>query len=275
MPDNFEFEDGRAFRHRRRELRRQWRSSSGGIACRRSPAGRVFFAVFLIIAGVALFLDNVGVLRLRNIWEYSPLLMCAWGISVLSGAPSIARRYWGILLIVLGVLGLLLNLGVLRLHTRDDSWLLALLLIAGGIFALIKTIEGGARPAPRVGFPTQTASGSDDVLDEHAVFGSLKRKVETANFLGGQIECVFGSVDLDLRYSQIAPNSNAVRVDVKCVFGSAKLRIPDTWMVTLDASGVFGNVEDKTIPPRTGAGPGTPTLMITGESVFSSVEVEN
>lgn len=263
-------------RQRRRELRRQWRRNSGLFTCGRSPAGRLFFAVFLIIAGVALFLDNVGVLRLRNIWEYSPLLMVAWGVAVISGAPSMTRRYWGVLLIVFGVLGTLLNLGVLRLHTRDDSWLLALLLIALGFMALLRTIESSTIPKANLELPRRTEKVlADNVLNDQTVFGSIKRRVETTNFLGGQIECVFGSVELDLRYSQIVPNGKPVTVDVKCVFGSTKMRIPDTWMVTVQASGVFGSVEDKTIPPRAGNSPGTPMLMITGEAVFSSVEIEN
>lgn len=274
MPDNSDID----YRQTRRELRRQWRRNYGVFTCGRSPVGRMFFAVFLIIAGLALFLDNVGILRLRNIWEYSPLLMVAWGISVIASAGSMTRRYWGAILIVFGVLGTLLNLGVLHLHTRDDSWILALLLIAMGLMALMKTIESNSAPKP-IGFPQeqlpQRPPPSDNVLSEHTVFGSIKRRVETSNFMGGQIECVFGSVELDLRYSQIVPNGKPVMIDIKCVFGSTKMRIPDTWMVTVQAAGVFGSVEDKTIPPRTGAGPGTPLLILTGESVFSSVEVEN
>lgn len=272
MQDNFEVDDRRDWREQRRQLRREARMSG----CGRSPAGRFFFAVVLILAGVCLFLDNVGVLRLRNIWAYSPLLMVAWGVSVLSCAGSMTRRYWGVLLIVFGVLGVLLNLGVLRLHTRDDSWLLALLLIALGFMALVRAIEGGERrPKAKVGLPQEPVPISDNVLDEHTVAGSIKRRVETPNFLGGQIDCVFGSVELDLRYSQIIANEKPVTVDVNCVFGSTKMRVPDTWMITIQASGVFGSVEDKTIPPRTTNGLIAPTVIVTGQAVFSSVEVEN
>lgn len=275
MPDSYSDN-----RQTRRELRRQWRRNCGVFHGRHSPLGRMFFAVFLILAGVALFLDNIGVLQLRNIWEYSPLLMVAWGISVVSGASSMTGRYWGVLLMVFGVIGTLLNLGMLRLHTRDDSWLLALLLIALGFLALLRTIEAGTAPAaPNTNAaaqpPEEADPPSDNVLSEHTVAGSIKRRVETPNFLGGRIECLFGSVELDLRYSQIIPNGKPVTIDVSCVFGSTKMRIPDTWMVTVQAAGVFGNVEDKTVPPRAGAGLSTPKLLVTGQSVFSSVEVEN
>ncbi len=275
MPDNYRVNDSAEDRLSRRELRRQWRRNSGVFTGGASPAGRLFFAVFLILAGVALFLDNIGVLRLRNIWEYSPLLMVAWGVSVISGAPCMTRRYWGSVLIVFGLLGTLLNMGVLRLHTRDDSWLLALLLIALGFLALMKTIEGGTASKAKLEFAPQETALSDTLLNEHTIFGSIKRRVETPNFLGGRIECIFGSVELDLRYSQIAPNGKPVNVEVNCVFGSTKMRIPDTWMVTVQAAGVFGSVEDKSIPPRTGGGPGTPLMIITGQSVFGSVELEN
>lgn len=281
MSDSYNAEETRTDRQaegqRRRAHRRDWRGHSGVFTGGHSPAGRMFFAVALIVAGVVLFLDNVGVLRLRDIWEYSPLLMAAWGVSILADGRTISRRYWGVLLVALGVLGTLLNLGVLRIHTRDDSWLFALLLIAAGVFALIRTVEGGgAALKARMEFGEQrTAAPAENVLNEHTVFGAIKRRVETPNFLGGQIECVFGSVELDLRYSQIFPNGTPVSVDVNCVFGSAKMRIPETWLVIVQAAGVFGNVEDRTIPPRTMGGLSAPTLLITGQSVFSSVEIEN
>jgi Cell wall-active antibiotics response 4TMS YvqF len=199
----------------------------------------------------------------------------AWGVSVLSGASTMTRRYWGVLLIGFGVLGVLLNLGVLRLHTRDDSWLLAVLLIALGFLALIKTIEGSTTPSPKFGFPQQTETTSDNMLNEHTVAGGIRRRVETPNFLGGKIECVFGSVELDLRQAQIASTQEPVTVDVNCVFGSTKMRVPDTWLVTVLASGVMGTVEDKTLPPRTANGFTPPKLVVTGQAVFSSVEVEN
>lgn len=271
MPDNSETPDWQT----RRDIRRQQRRNARGLSCGQSPASRLILAVALIVAGVFLFLDNLGVLRLRNIWAYSPLLLVAWGVSVFSGARSITKRYWGVVLIVFGGLGLLLNLGLLRLHTRDDSWLLALLLIALGFLALIRTIEGSTVPRPPVGFPTQTETRFDNVLNEHTVAGSIKRWVETPNFQGGKIECVFGSVELDLRRSQIAAGEKPATIDVNCVFGSTKLRIPETWMVNVQAAGIFGSVEDKTIPPRGVSGLTPALLIINGQSVFGSVEVEN
>lgn len=271
MRDSSEVEERRAERIRRRD----WRRNSGVFSHRHSRAGRLFFAVFLIIAGVFLFLDNVGVLRLRNIWLYSPLLFVAWGVSVLSEARSMTRWFWGIFMMAFGVLGLLLNLGVLRLHTRDGSWVLALLLIAFGFLALVKTIESGSTPKLLAGLPQSQAMPSDNVLNEHTVAGSIKRRLETPNFLGGEIDCVFGSVELDLRHSQIASNEKPVIIDVSCVFGSTKMRVPDTWIVVIQAAGVFGSVEDKTIPPRTTNGLTAATVIVRGQSVFSSVEVEN
>jgi predicted membrane protein len=274
-----EHEMRRAEKAMRRAARHDWRGCSGVFTGGPSPAGRLFFAVALIAAGVILFLDNLGLLRLRDIWEYSPLLASAFGVSMLSEARTNSKRYWGFVLVVFGVLGTLINLGVLRIHTRDDSWLLALLLIAVGVFALLRTVEGGAVAATKTAFefPPQreTSPLADNLLNEHAVFGSVKRRVETPNFLGGEIECAFGNVELDLRYSQIVPNGMPVIVHVNCVFGATKMRIPDSWGVTVQAAGVFGNVEDRTIPPRSSSGLIAPTLLITGQSVFSSVEIEN
>lgn len=275
MSDNFGSDDWRAERLRRNE-RRLCRFGglylyTGG----RSLQGRLLFAVFLILAGVFLFLDNLGILHSRNIWAYSPLIMVIWGVSIVSDSRTLTRTYWGAWLIVLGVLAVLANLGVLPLHTRDDSWILALVLIALGFAALLKTVDSGAAPKIPVDSPQQFAPASENVLNEHAVAGSIKRRVETTNFLGGRIECVFGSVELDLRNAQIASVRDPVTMDVNCVFGSTEIRIPDTWVLVVRAAGVFGAVEDKTISPRVSTGINSPTLIVTGQSVFGSIEVAN
>ena len=41
----------------------------------------------------------------------------------------------------------------------------------------------------------------------------------------------------------------------------------------MSGAGILGNFEDKTIPPNTGQD--TPTLIITGFSIFGAVEIED
>ncbi len=241
---------------------------------RRSPGSRLFGAIFLIGAGVLLFLDNVGVLPIRNIWDYWPLILIGIGIAKFLGCRSNSQRLVGVLLVGFGSLFLLMNLGVLHIHTRDGSWPLALLLIAFGLIALVKTVESTAG-RPRVGFPRVSPGFSESSLDEHAMGGHVKRKLDTPNFAGGNLHCVFGNIEIDLRRAEISSTDKSAIVDVDCVFGAIHIRAPETWRVNVQATGVLGNVEDKTIPPRSVGGIDPPVLIITGQAVFASVEVEN
>jgi hypothetical protein len=114
----------------------------------------------------------------------------------------------------------------------------------------------------------------DNVIHDNAVFGSVKRRVEAPNFQGGEVDCVLGNVELDLRLAQIPQGALPVTLQVNVVFGAVKLRVPSNWKVTMSVVGVFGNAEDKTLP-QTREDPGAPLLVVVGQSVFATVEVES
>ncbi len=233
---------------------------------------RLFFAVFLIVVGVVLFLDNIGLIPIRNIWNFWPVILIAAGLGKLSSCRDTGGRTIGFFLVLIGSLVLLVTLGILHFHTKDGSWVLALLLIAFGVSLLVKMLEpGAARQA--FGLPAPVTSNTGNMLNDVAVLGAIKRKLETANFRGGLIVTVFGGVEIDLRRSQIAAAEKTVSLEIRSVFGGTKIRIPETWKVNIVGASVFGSYEDKTIPPNTG--PNAPALVITGYSIFSGIEIEN
>jgi predicted membrane protein len=267
-PGVYDAEAWRAF-HRGR---RHWNRSGP------PPGSRLVLAILLIVLGAALFLDNVGLFPIHNIWNYWPVVLVGVGVSKLVSCRTAGHYVLGILLICFGSLFLLSNLGILHVHTKNDSWPISMILITVGFAVLIKTLDSRASFQPRVGFrvqPPVPPMPSDNELNEHTVFGSIKRRLETPNFLGGRIESIFGYTEIDLRHSQISFKDKPIRIDINCVFGGAKIRIPDTWVVNVQAASVLGSVEDRTIPPRTMGGIAPPVLLITGQSVFGGLEVEN
>jgi hypothetical protein len=238
------------------------------------PTGvRLFFALFLIVAGVLLFLYNIGLIPVQNIWNYWPLIVVAGGIGRFINSRDAAGRVFGLILVVIGALILLVTLGIVHIHTRDESWPLALLLIAMGTALLVKVLQPGAITRQAFGLPTPVPTDASNTLNDVAVLAGIKRKLETDNFRGGTISSVFGGVDIDLRRAQITVPERTATLDIKAVCAGVKLRVPETWRVNIIGASVFGAYEDKTIPPNTG--PNSPTLVITGHSIFASVEVEN
>jgi predicted membrane protein len=234
----------------------------------------VSFAIFLIAAGVVLFLNSLGWLPVRHIWDYWPLLFVWMGVGRLFRVRDAAGRAFAILFICAGVLVLLFTLHIISIRARDGTWPLALLLILFGASLLIKALQQPVRVP--VGFHaplTGAAPISVDVVDDSTVMGSIKRKFDTQNFQGGSVSNFMGSVEIDLRRAQIGTATRSAELDVKVYFGAVKIRIPETWRLNLNGSSILGVFEDKTVPPNTGAD--APVIVITGYSAFSAVEIEN
>jgi predicted membrane protein len=238
-----------------------------------SAGSRLFFAIFLIAVGILLFLDNIGLIPVRNIWDYWPLILVAAGLGRLINCRHPQARLIGFFLVLFGALLLLVTLHIVQIHTRDGSWPLALLLIAFGVALLIKVLEPAGIRGQSFGLPAPVADDAINFLNDTAILGAIKRKLETPNFRGGAIFSSFGSVEIDLRRSQISAPERTATLDIRAVFGGAKIRVPENWKVNIIGASILGAYEDKTIPPNTG--PNSPTLVVTGFSVFSGIEIEN
>jgi predicted membrane protein len=242
-------------------------------SCTGHKAPRLFFAVVLIIAGVALFLSNLGLLPIERIWNLWPLLLMGAGVGKLSDRRRPSASVVGAVMIAIGAVFLLVNLGLLHVHTHDDSWPLSLLLIIAGTVALVKVLESGSPAASVMGFRPIQTGGRPNLLNDWVILGAVKRKIDTANFQGGQILNILGAVELDLSRANIPGPDRSAVIDVNVIFGAVKLKLPDTWRLAIHGAGVLGNFEDKTIPRALTLD--APNLIITGYSIFSAVEIEN
>jgi predicted membrane protein len=65
------------------------------------------------------------------------------------------------------------------------------------------------------------------------------------------------------------------RIDVNVVFGEVEVRVPETWNVVCRAGVVFAGVNDKTIHPKADPNVKTPRLVITGGVVFGAITLRN
>jgi predicted membrane protein len=237
------------------------------------PRSRLFFAGFLIVAGTLLFLGNLGILPSFNIWSFWPLLIVALGISKIANSRDSANRLLGFLLSFFGLFFLLVTLGLIQIRARDHSWPISMLLIAFGLAMLIKVLEERDPARPMwTGFRPLRRS-TPNGLSDFTVMGTVKRRVDTVDYRGGNALSVLGNIELDLRHARITDPSQIVHLEVSAILGSAKIRVPENWRVQMHGASILGTYEDKTIPPNTAAA--APTLVITGFSFMSAVEVED
>lgn len=232
----------------------------------------VTIGLLLVLGGTLLFLDNLHVLPFETAGAFWPIALIVYSAAC-TRSNSVAVKIWAVTGVVAGILLLLGNYHILRI-SGDILW--PLFLIASGIVMLIYRLRWRQFTARFViGPDTTTRPTNLSRLQEVAIFSSVKRKVETPKFEGGELSSVFGSIAIDMRWAAIsAPGRQAV-IEANAAFGSIELRVPDTWRVQLQGNAVFGSYEDKTIPPRPEPGVEAPTLLIRGGTAFGSVEIRN
>lgn len=224
----------------------------------------LLWGALLVLGGVALLLDHMGLISIDRLWRFWPLLLVGVGILNVMRREN---RLWGILLMTGGVLLQLNELGIA--HFRwNDIW--PVLLIAAGLMLMWGTIEKRKGPsrAPIGGDPRTT-------LNESAIFGGIERRVSTQDFQGGQINAVFGGVEIDLTDANM--QADEATLEINAIFGGVELRLPETWLVAFRGTPIFGGISDKSRVSRTVdlSDPRRKVLILTGAVLFGGVEIKN
>jgi predicted membrane protein len=246
-------QEARRARWEDRMSRRHYRSGSHGI----------FFGAIVVAAGCLLLLDNLGIVRFHDIWQYWPVLLVAFGVSRIVDSHSPSGYVWGG---IVALIGAFLLLDTLDIIVFNFAVVWPLLLIAFGLSVLVRALEGNRF---RVGAPSSTAP----VVGTHAFFSDSKSGSDTQDFHGGDATAIFGAARFDLRNASMTVDE--ARIDVNVVFGEAEVRVPETWSVVNRAAVVFGGVNDKTIHPKPDPNVKTPRLVITGAVIFGGITLRN
>ena len=218
---------------------------------------QLFAGLLLAALGVLFTLDNLQILRAREVLRYWPAIFLVIGISQLVQARSIGTMIGGSIWIVFGSV----LLGE-RLHLISSGlrfW--PLLLVAVGVWIMVRSM---------------TAAGPSGVTDSSArlsalaVLGGVDRRVTAEGFQGADITAFMGGGKLDLREAKMA-GPEAV-VDILAVMGGFEIVTPETWQVIVDVVPLMGGYEDKTRHP---ADPSAPRLRLRGFVMMGGLEVRN
>ena len=216
------------------------------------------FAGLLIAAlGVLFTLDNLQILRARDVLRYWPAILIVIGVSQLAQARTIGTMIGGSIWIVFGAVLLGERLHLITAGLR--FW--PLLLVAVGAWIVVRSM---------------TAAGPSGVADSSArlsalaVLGGVDRRVTAEGFQGADITAFMGGGKLDLREAKIA-GPEAV-VDILAVMGGFEIITPETWHVIVDVVPLMGGYEDKTRHP---ADPSAPRLRLRGFVMMGGLEVRN
>jgi len=262
--DTEHFDERRQRWEQKMEARRQrWEARVSRRGYRSHNHG-IFFGIVVVAIGCLLLLDNLGIFRFRDIWQYWPVLLIVWGVSHLIDSRTPSGWIWGGMIALVGAFFLLDTLDIIVFNFAV-VW--PVLLIAFGISVLVGALErnrfrDGAVPLP--GSP---------VVSAHAIFSDNKSGSDAQDFQGGEASAIFGATRFDLRNASMTADEARIHVDV--IFGEAEVRVPETWNVVSRAVVIFGGVNDKTIHPKPDPSVKTPRLVISGSVVFGGLTLRN
>jgi predicted membrane protein len=244
--------------------------------------------VFLVLMGVVLTLDQLGLVQAHHALRFWPVLLIILGLVTLQRCDrsGVVRA---LVLIVVGVWLLLNTLGLVSLQIWEFIWPLVLVFIGARIM-MRNQGSGPKQPAdqiPAVGAatgsippasagPSVSAAASVNPANPvhaslFALMGSSKRRWGKNIFRGADTTSIMGGCELDLREALIDSQEPAV-VDVFAIMGGVVIFVPANWTVSQEVVPLMGGVEDKTRsvpsnPPQ--------HLLIRGTVIMGGIEINN
>ncbi len=235
----------------------------------RSGTSGILIGGVIVLIGLLLLLDNLGIVVFHDVWRYWPVLLIVWGVSRILDCVTPAGYVWGGIVALVGAFLLLDNLDILSFNL-NLIW--PILLIAFGVSMLLRSME---RKRILEGSPPFASTGvtAEPTVGIYAIFSGSKRKIDAQDFKGGDVLAIFGGVHIDLRKAAIT--ADRAVIDVNAIFGGVEIRVPEEWSVVMKGMGVFGGFEDKTIHHKIEPNVKTPELVVTGSAIFGGAKVEN
>jgi predicted membrane protein len=247
---------------------------------------KFIIGVCLVLMGVVLALDQLGVLQANHLLRFWPAALIIVGLAMLQrGERHSALR--ALVLIVVGGWLLLNTLGLVSL----DLWefILPLLLVFFGARIMMRSQgsrsgespdlpgAGPAAGAPPVGqapsgFTSAAASSGEPVhASLFSLLSSSKRRWGKSVFRGAEATAFMGGCELDLRDALMSSGELAV-VDVFVIMGGVNIFVPPNWTVSQEVVPLLGGVHDKTRSV-----PSNPAqhLLVRGTVVMGGVEISN
>jgi hypothetical protein len=220
-------------------------------------------ALILIGLGAAFLLNNLHILPFHELFQYWPGLLIAVGVLRLVDSSYAHERAVGAILVLVG--GFLLA-GTLGFFYLSWSTVWPFLLIGAGLLMLVRRIS------LNTGWPSAPGQVPLEWLHESAIFSGGKRRIK-GGFKGGQVDCIFGGFEINMRQAIISADS--AELEINAIFGGAEIKVPESWEVVMRGTGVFGGFGDETAHPDPAAYPNPKRLIVKGAAIFGGVELKN
>ena len=247
---------------------------------------KFIIGVCLVLVGVVLALDQLGLLYANHLLRFWPAALIVLGLVMLQRREGHSALR-ALVLIVVGGWLLLNTLGLVSLDLWEFFVPLVLVFFGARIMMHNRSSGSGAPPdlpgtgpaagtTPAVQGPSSFNSsplGSSEPV--HAslftLLSSSKRRWGKSVFRGADTTAFMGGCELDLRDALMSTGELAV-VDVFVVMGGVSIFVPPHWTVSQEVVPLMGGVHDKTHSV-----PSNPAqhLLVRGTVVMGGVEISN
>jgi len=220
---------------------------------------RLVLGLFIMGFGLLLTLDNLGFIDSGRWWRFWPVILIAAGVARIREASWQGRGKPGVLLVIVGSVLLLANMGLFRLRILWPLFLLAL-----GATLIWKAMQTKSGQKADV-----LPSEGPDRLEAFVMIGGVSRRSHSQAFEGGSATAIMGGAEIDLRQASFA--TSPVVFDTFAMWGGISIKVPRDWVVESQVLPFLGGFEDKTHPE-----PGsTRRLVITGMAIMGGIEIKN
>jgi predicted membrane protein len=223
------------------------------------------------------------------------------------GRPT-PQLVFGIVIIALGILFTLDNLGIL--HAGDYLRLWPALLVVFGLSQLLTPGEAPSRVVGLIFTPIgiilllqnlnlvslriwelwplilvvvgslmiwqvlqRAGSGAGDrtlTVSALAILGGVQRTCSSDDFRGGELTAIMGGCEIDLREAVLLEDEATVHTFA--FWGGIELKVPEEWTVIVEALPILGGFEERTHAPKEGP---RKVLRIKGFAIMGGVEIHN
>jgi predicted membrane protein len=220
--------------------------------------GQLVLGVSIAVLGVLFTLDNLHILRAREVLRFWPVALIAIGLVHVSQAKTPAGTIGGGVWILVGTVLLGSRLGLI--HTSIWSfWPLILVLVGARI--VWQTTAGQRALDP---------GDSSAMVSAIAVMGGFERRITSHEFRGGEITAFMGGGKLDLR--DAIPAGGQAVINIFAMMGGFEILVPEGWRVISELTPFMGGIEDKS---RTSTQPTAPCLVLRGFVMMGGVTLKN
>jgi len=218
---------------------------------------KLMWGFCFIIVGVILGLNSLGITNItiffKGWWTLFIIVPCFIGLF------DEKEKLGNVIGLIIGFALLFASLELISFSTiLKLIW--PVLLITIGINILIK---GFFKSDIDKKFKTIDTKDLDSVT---ATFAEQKIKAEK-DYEGGNIEAIFGSVDLDLTKSNLKKET---MIKVTTIFGGVNITVPDDVNVLVKSTPIFGGVSNKIRNNENN----TKTLYIDAVCVFGGIDIK-